>query len=112
MAKFVLITVRGVLLLSEAGLDECEACLHEDDEDRSDDHPQQVGRFGQRLDGRTDLVIGFVGKCSAGDHQCRQRRADRASQHVFEYGSSTQEFSSELRKGAGRWHGAGPTGAR
>ena len=60
--------VSGVLLLSEAGLDECEAGLHEDDQDRADHHPQQVGGLRQRLYGCADLVIGFVGEGATGKH--------------------------------------------
>jgi hypothetical protein len=39
--------LRRVLLLSEAGLDEGEAGLHEDHQHCADDHPEQVGLLSE-----------------------------------------------------------------
>ena len=73
--------VRRVLLLGEAGLDEREAGLHEDHEDGTDDHPQQVHLLGERGDG-----IDLLGERRAGDDQGGHRGAGEAADHVFECG--------------------------
>ena len=49
--------VGGVLGPAEAGLDEGEAGLHEDDEDGADDHPQQVDVLPEDDHG-VDLLLG------------------------------------------------------
>ncbi len=71
MAKFVRHHVGGVLGPAEAGLDEREARLHEDDEHRADDDPEQVDLLpssGDRLD-----RINVLGSSRA----CEQAQRDR-----------------------------------
>ena len=74
MAKFVVITWAAFFFWREAGLDEREAGLHEDDEHGADDDPQQVGRFAESDDG-----VDLLGEGLTGDHQSgdERRRRDR-----------------------------------
>jgi hypothetical protein len=61
MAKLVLITV---LLAGEAGLDECEAGLHEDHQHCADDHPQQAGLLAEH-----DHRVFTFRECGGADEQ-------------------------------------------
>ena len=68
MAKFVRHHVRRVLGPAEAGLDEREAGLHEDDEHRADDDPEQVHLDAQSR--RCILALGLgTGRCRSDERQ-------------------------------------------
>jgi hypothetical protein len=79
--------VGSVLLLCEAGLDEREACLHEDHQDSADDHPQQVDL--ETEGGRcVDLLLG---ESDVGDDDRESGRATNGadeSKRTFAHGSS------------------------
>ena len=65
--------VGRVLGPAEAGLDEREAGLHEDHQDRPDDHPQQVEVAAEDADGRHRVVL--LGEGDAAGEQRDERRA-------------------------------------
>ena len=80
MAKFVLTTCGRVLGPAEAGLHEGEPRLHEDHEDRPDDHPQHVEAAPDRRR-RLEWVL-TLGERDAAGHERDDRRDERATDEV------------------------------
>ena len=80
--------VRRVLGPAEAGLDEGEPRLHEDDQDRPDHHPQHVEAPG---DGRDRVFILGVGDAAGEDGD--ERGAGEAAEEVLEPSFSPHGFS-------------------
>ena len=88
--------VSRVLRPTEAGLDERESGLHEDDEDGAEHHPQHVGG----VDDRCDRVIG-LGEGDAAAEQRHERRAGGASEDVLQRSFPTHRLS--LFRGPQTW---------
>jgi hypothetical protein len=61
---------------TKAGLDECEASLHEDDEHRADDDPQEVGLRPESR--HRSFCVEFIrserGNAAGGDHRAGRNR--------------------------------------
>ena len=93
--------VRGVLGTAEAGFDEREAGLHEDDEHRADDDPQQVQRdVGMRdLGGRGAAAVGRA--CPRGRRGQRDDRGHGAAEHERPQRTAMMHESSSVRSPGG-----------
>ena len=100
--------VRGVLGADQAGLDQREARLHEDDEEARDQHPDEVdrevaarGRLRDRVDGGGQLFGGRllgIGLGVAGYRGRGRRRlvgADRVGRWLVRVGSRGREQAEQ-----------------
>ena len=94
--------VRCVLGPAEAGLDEREARLHEDDEGCADDHPEQVDLLAEDRH-RLARVLGERRVGAEADNGCGDTQADREFQCFLSHGAEPFSRRGSCCGPAQRW---------